>query len=92
MPGMVRKISITLPEELARVLDGVDNASAYIAESIRLRTRREDFREFLAGQGIHVTDEGVARAGARLAAAEALRDAARAQQPRRDYGTDRRAA
>lgn len=80
---MMRRLSVTLPEEIAAVLDGVDNASAYIAEAIRLRNRQEDFRQFLAGQGIHVTDEGMNAARERLAAAEALRDSTRAQRAAR---------
>lgn len=63
---MTRRISISLPDEVAAVLDTVDNASAYIAEAIRRDTNRRSRREMFARHGHHVTDEGVAAAGKRL--------------------------
>jgi hypothetical protein len=70
---MTRKMSIGLPDDIAAHLDNVDNASAYIAEAIRLRRRSERTRQMLARHGIAVTDEGVAAAGERLRAAEQRR-------------------
>ncbi|HCT77985.1 MAG TPA: hypothetical protein DGT23_15600 [Micromonosporaceae bacterium] len=64
---MTRKISITLPDEVAELLDKEENASAYIAEAIRLRQKRESVREFLARHGYTVTGEGMDRIGKRLA-------------------------
>ena len=64
---MTRKISITLPDDVAELLDREENASAYIAEAIRLRQRREHVRDFLARHGYQITDEGVSRVGKRLA-------------------------
>ena len=70
---MTRKLSISLPDDVAEHLDQVDNASAYIAEAIRRRRRREHTRDMLARHGIPVSDEGVAAAGERLRAVEARR-------------------
>lgn len=65
---MTRKLSISLPDDVAEELDRVDNASAYITEAIRLRRRRERTREMLERHGVQVTDEGVAAMGERLRA------------------------
>ncbi len=70
---MTRKVSISLPDDVAAHLDNVDNASAYIAEAIRLRRKAERTREILARHGISVTDKGVTAAGERLRAAEQRR-------------------
>ena len=70
---MTRKVSISLPDDVAAHLDTVDNASAYIADAIRLRRKSEHTRELLARHGITVTDEGVTAAGERLRAAEQRR-------------------
>jgi hypothetical protein len=56
-----KKISIYLPDDVREVLDGVDNASSYIAESIRMRRRHEATRGVLREAGYLVTDEGVDR-------------------------------
>jgi hypothetical protein len=56
-----RKISIYLPDDVREVLDGVDNASAYIAESIRMRRRHEATRAVLREAGYLVTEQGVDR-------------------------------
>jgi hypothetical protein len=70
---MTRRFSITLPDDVAAVLDNVDNASAYIAEALRLRRHRDATRELLAAAGYHPTDEGVQRMRERLAANRAAR-------------------
>ncbi len=64
---MTRKFSITLPDDLATLLDDQENASAFIADALRQHRQREDARTFLARQGYRVTDEGVARMHTRLA-------------------------
>ena len=67
MSGMTtRKLSISLPEEVAKILDEVDNASAYIAEAIRLRRKRDSLVNLFAAEGITVTAEGVAAAKERF--------------------------
>jgi len=59
--GMTRRFSISLPDDVAAELDHVDNASAYIAEAVRMRRRRERTREVLTNAGYRVTDDGVRR-------------------------------
>jgi hypothetical protein len=76
---MTRKFSISLPDEVAAVLDGVDNASAYIAEAIRRQDRRDRTRDVFARRGVTLTEDGIAAASARLRAAEARR-----RRPRED--------
>jgi Arc/MetJ-type ribon-helix-helix transcriptional regulator len=80
---MTRKLSISLPDDIAEQLDHVENASAYIAEAIRLCRSRERTREMLERHGVHVTDDGVAAMGDRL---RALRER------RRQGGGEERAA
>jgi hypothetical protein len=58
---MTRRFSITLPDDVAEMLDHVDNASAFIAEALRRRDSVERTRTFLTDQGFSITDEGVAR-------------------------------
>ena len=65
---MTRKFSITLPDDLAALLDDQENASAFVAEALRRQRQSEDARAFLARQGYHVTDEGVSRMHSRLTA------------------------
>ncbi len=77
---MTRKLSISLPDDLAEHLDTVDNASAYIADAIRLRRKGERTREMFARHGIQITEEGVQAAGERLRAAEERRRQARAER------------
>jgi metal-responsive CopG/Arc/MetJ family transcriptional regulator len=59
--SMTRRFSISLPDDVAAELDHVDNASAYIADAIRMRRRRERTREVLTNAGYRVTDDGVRR-------------------------------
>jgi hypothetical protein len=65
---MTRKLSITVPDDVAKILDRQENASAYVTESVRLREQREDVKAFFARHGYDVTDEGMRRMGERLAA------------------------
>lgn len=80
--GMTRKLSISLPDEAAAVLDGKENASAYIAELIvrddRTRRTREMFRRHGYVGDKEITDAGIARMRDRLGALEERRRAKRA--------------
>jgi predicted transcriptional regulator len=71
--GMTRRLSISLPDDVAAALDQVDNASAYIAEAIRMRRRREATRDVLADAGYRITDEGVHAMRERVRQLEARR-------------------
>jgi hypothetical protein len=73
---MTRRITITLPDDVAARLDTESNASAYIAEAIRNRVRAEDTWKVLAEAGYTPTASSRARAQGRLAAARDRADAA----------------
>ena len=87
IPGMTaKKITISIPEDVAEQLAGVSNVSAYVTEAIRTVRQRETFREMMARHGVTVTDAGVARGHALLEERRALRDSRRARsaaQPER---------
>ena len=70
---MTRRISISLPDDVAAELDHVDNASAYIAEAIRQRRRRESLRRVVAEAGYEITEDGIARMRDTVARLEARR-------------------
>jgi len=63
-----RKISIYIPEDLVPVLEEVENASAYIADSIRMRRRQEATRAALRDAGYLVSEAGVQRMRERVRA------------------------
>ncbi len=77
MFGMTRRISITLPDEVAQRLDQEENASAYIADAIRQRVRRETLRDVLVDAGYQITADGKEKMRRRLHEAEARRAAHR---------------
>lgn len=70
---MTQRFSISLPDDVARRLGEEENASAFIAEAIRLRMRRESLAQVIAGAGYTVTDDGKERMRSLLHAAEASR-------------------
>jgi len=79
---MTRRFSISLPDDVAEVLDHVDNASAFIADCIRQRRRRDQVRTVLAEAGYTITPEGVDRMRQRVRALEARRRARKsAEEP-----------
>ncbi len=62
LTGMTtRRISISLPDDVAERLDREDNASAYVAGAVRARMRRESVRDVLAAAGFEITSSGVDR-------------------------------
>ncbi|MBM0238682.1 hypothetical protein JNW88_18815 [Micromonospora sp. ATA32] len=63
---MTKKITISLPDELADRLSQEPNVSAYVAESLRRRVAGEKTREILRRAGFDITDEGVARVHAEM--------------------------
>ena len=74
LPGMtrpVRKLSISVPPDVAERLEREPNASAYLVHAARVLMRGEALAAELAHQGIPVTEEGVARARAARAAVDA---------------------
>ncbi|MFE9919369.1 hypothetical protein ACFYPG_29865 [Micromonospora sp. NPDC005553] len=63
---MTKKITISLPDDLAERLTEEPNASAYVAESLRRRVAGERTREILRQVGFEITDEDVARVHAEM--------------------------
>jgi hypothetical protein len=57
---MTRKLSISLPDDVAERLDKVDNVSAYIADAIRMKSRREAILQMLHDHGYEFTEEQIA--------------------------------
>jgi hypothetical protein len=69
---MTKKITISLPDDVAETLEGLDNVSARVAEALRLYDQKAAFRRLLVQLGHpEVTEEGVARMRQRLAAQRA---------------------
>jgi hypothetical protein len=64
-----RKISFYVADDLVSLLEGVEDVSAYIVESIRMR-RRNATRAMLWNAGYFVNDAGVQRMRERLRALE----------------------
>lgn len=61
---MTKKITVSLPDELAARLTREPNVSAYVAEALRRRVAGERTREVLCRSGFALTEAGVARAHA----------------------------
>lgn len=72
MTDRVRKLSISLPEDVARHLDsqGKGRASAYVAEAVRRHAALEDFTREMAERGVVITEKGMDHAHARRIAAK----------------------
>jgi hypothetical protein len=66
-----RKLSISVPEDVADRLEREPNASAFVADAVRTRMRLEELSSLSAEAGMTITREGVARARARRLAVEA---------------------
>lgn len=60
----VRKLSISVPEDVAARLEQAPNASGYVTDAVRARMRAEQLDALLADEGISVDPEGRARAAA----------------------------
>ncbi|MBO4205442.1 hypothetical protein [Micromonospora echinofusca] len=71
MTAPVRKLSISVPADVAEQLEREPNASAYITQAVRDRMRLDALDAELAHAGIQITERGVAEARARRAAVEA---------------------
>ncbi|MCI0686108.1 MAG: hypothetical protein L0Y54_02560 [Sporichthyaceae bacterium] len=66
---MTKKITVSLPDDVAERLEHEDNASAYVADAIRRRMAAETARAQLEAAGFAITDEGLKAAEAEYAAA-----------------------
>jgi hypothetical protein len=66
---MTKKITISVPDDVAARLDKVDNVSAYLTALARRDLRRETGLRQLSEAGFDISSEGVDRARAQLRAA-----------------------
>ncbi|TYB99412.1 hypothetical protein FXF53_15710 [Micromonospora sp. WP24] len=82
MTKPVRKLSISVPPDVAERLEQEPNASAYVTQAVRDRMRLDAMDAELAHTGIEITEQGVAEARARRAAVEAEWPAERRQSVR----------
>jgi hypothetical protein len=82
MTHSVRKLSISVPPDVAERLEQEPNASAYIVQAVRDRMRLDALDAELAHAGIQITEQGVAQARARRASVEADWPAERRQAVR----------
>jgi hypothetical protein len=68
---MTRKITISVPDDVAARLDQVDNVSAYFTALARRDLRRETGLRQLSEAGFELSPDGMDRARDRLRAAAA---------------------
>jgi hypothetical protein len=66
MPGMTKKITVSLPDDIAERLSREPNVSAFVADAIRQRMVGEQVREELRAAGFNITDEDMAEAHAEM--------------------------
>ncbi len=71
---MTRRITISLPDEVAAYAEQAGNTSGFIAGVLRRRMRADGLREQWATAGYVITDEDVDRARGRLAAQRPISD------------------
>jgi hypothetical protein len=61
-PGMTRRVTVSLPDDVAAYLDTEDNASAAVADALRARRRRgEATLALLRATGFDITQDDVDR-------------------------------
>jgi hypothetical protein len=60
---MTKRVTVSLPDDVAAYLDGEANASAAVADALRARMQRgAATAAMLRAAGFDITDEGIARA------------------------------
>jgi hypothetical protein len=72
--SMTRRITISLPDDVAAYAERAGNTSGFIAEVLRRKMRTDSLRARLAELGYAVSDEDVERTRARLAALPPISD------------------
>lgn len=70
---MTKKLSITVPDDVAAYLDEQGNVSAAVAEAVQMRIRSRRAAQAIAAAGYVVTEEGMARMRERRLALRAQR-------------------
>jgi hypothetical protein len=65
---MSKRVTVNVPDDVAERLGDVSNVSAYVTEAVRAEMAREETRRLLTEHGFPpITEEGLARARARIA-------------------------
>lgn len=70
---MTKKITVSLPDEVASRLEHEDNVSAFVTEALRRTMRTEQTSQLPATSGIAVTEEGKTRMRGKLRDADLRR-------------------
>lgn len=60
LPGMSKRVTVYLPDDVAARVEQASNASAFIASAVRSAIRREATEQAMREAGIEITPEGVA--------------------------------
>jgi hypothetical protein len=68
---MTKKITVSLPDDVAERLESEPNVSAFVADAVRRRMGAEQMRRALQDLGFNITDEGLAEARRELDALDA---------------------
>jgi hypothetical protein len=68
---VTKKITVSLPDDVAERLEQEKNVSAYVADSIRVTMAAEHTRRVLTELGFDLSEEGMAEARAKLDEARA---------------------
>lgn len=78
---MTKRVTVSLPDDVAAYLEGEENASAVVADALRARMdRAAATAAMLRVVGIEVTEEGVARVRGKLPRLTAAQRAENAQR------------
>jgi hypothetical protein len=78
---MTKRVTVTLPDDVAAYLEGENNASAAVTDALRARMKRgAAAAAMLRASGFDLTDEGITRARGKL---RRLTDEQRAESWRR---------
>jgi hypothetical protein len=86
MKSMTRRLTVSLPDDIAGRLDKESNASAYVTQALRRQMDREHTEGLLSAHGFVITPEGRAAARAKLDAARAQTTPAVRQELRERFG------
>jgi hypothetical protein len=68
---VTKKITISLPDDIAARLESERNVSAFVADAIRVRIEAEHTRRVLSQLGFDLSEENMAKARADIEAARA---------------------
>lgn len=66
-----RRVTVSVPADVAETLEQQPNASAYVAQAVRDRRRMDEYRAALVQAGVQLTEQGMAEARARRLAVKA---------------------